>query len=761
MSAPVAAPISAFLSARRLTRRRFRRLLLATVGAVAGGAAPALAAPPDDGGIEQITVTAERRTQNVQDIGSSISVISEQSLVDHNVNDLYDLQYLTPSLQVTPQFGSGQYSFTIRGMGFNDYASNNTPTVGLYVDEVAYPVPFGANGLLFDARRVEVLRGPQGTLYGRNTTAGAVNFVLNKPTRDYEGGFSAQYGSFNADKVNGYVSGPLTDTLRFRLAGESEGGGAWQTRADGAQLGDVDRKALRLLLDLDATDTLKLELNLHGSRDRSDANGLYLYRPLTALNAFFPGQYPVYPAATGRTQTSWGTSADFAREIGISPDSKPFSHIDTSGFSLRAEQELGVGTLTDLVSYDYSGRREYDNYDAFAGGVADVYYNTRANVLSNELRLTSDNDRRLTWIVGTYYSHQYLKDNYRSGFMQIYALDADVRYSQTADTVSGFGQATYKVTDDLRLTAGFRLEHEERDLNDFASYFLAGGVITNPGNSVGPQSTSYTEPSGKAEVQYDLLPNDMAYASFSRGVKSGGFTTYNSTSPTTSTAPFRPETVLAYEIGNKLDLPERHLRLNVSAFYYDYHDQQIQSATVNPQTGLVGAIVNAPRSHLYGGEFEGTWTPVDGLTVTQGVGWSQGSFDEFRSVLSAVRVNGVYVGVYGDRKGVTLPAPKVTLNGSVSYTARVRGFELVPEVDYSYRSDYNSLFGSLYNVGGYALVNAGLTFRPEDDRWSLTAFGQNILNRGYDIMRNYFVEGDDVALAGHPATWGVRVSARF
>ena len=730
---------------------------------VATGTAPGATTPAQSGALETITVTSERRSQSAQSVGSSISVISGRTLAARNVNNVFDLQYLTPSLQVTPQFGSGQPSFAIRGLGFSDYASNNAPTVGIYMDEVAYPVPFATEGTMFDIQRVEVLRGPQGTLYGRNTTGGAINYILNKPTRTLTGGLDVQYGRFDAAKVNGYVAGPLGDRVQFRLSGETQQGGAWQHNrdGDGSMLGDVDRSGLRLIVDAEATDTLKVEVNLHGSHDRSDGSGEHLYAPLTALNGFFPLTYPVYPADTDRYATAWGASPSFAREIGIQTDTKPFRHLDTGGVSVRADQTLSFATLTDLISYDYAQRTEYDNFDAFAGGVADVYYNSRANVFANELRLTSLDAGRLSWVGGIYYSNQYLNDNYRSGFQDIYGLDGDVQYSQTVNTISGFGQANYKLTPALTAIGGLRIEHEQRDLNDFSSYFISDGAITNPNNSVGPQSTSFTEPSGKAELEYSPLHDDMVYASVSRGVKSGGFTTYNSGSPETSTAPFKPERLWAYEVGNKLELPAQHLRFNLSAFYYDYHDQQIQSATVNAQTGLVGAIVNAPKSHLYGGEFEANWSPIRNLTLTQGGGWATGQFDVFESVLTAVRVNGVYVGVFGDRKGDSLPAPKITLNGSISYRWDLGRFDLLTGADYSLRSTYRSLFGSLYDVAGYTLVNANATLSPKGGRWSLSAFGQNILDKQYDVDRNFFVAGDDVALAGLPATWGVRASVNF
>ncbi len=718
---------------------------------------PAAAAPA----IEQITVTAERRSQSVQSIGSSISVISGRELAARNVNDAFDLQYQTPSLQVTPQFGSGQLEYAIRGVGFEDYASNNAPTVGLYIDEVAFPVPFETNGQIYDVQRVEVLRGPQGTLYGRNTTGGAINYVLNKPTKDFEGGLTVQYGRFDSALVEGHLSGSLAPNVQVRIAGETQQGGAWQHGPDNSMLGNLDRSSLRTLIDWEPTDTLRIETDLHGSHDRSDALGTHLYAPNTALpDAGVPG--PVFPVDPNRYDTQWGTSPLFARQIGISPDTKPFGHLDTLGASVRADQTFEAGTLTDLVSYDYAARQEYDNFDASPLALADVYFNTRANVFANELRFTSNTGSRLTYVVGLYYSNQYLADDYEGGFDQIYGLDTKVQYSQTVNTESGFGQASYKIDNALTLTGGLRIEHEERQLNNFRSLFLADTVLANPANnSVGRQTLDFTKPSGKVELQYVPFTNDMLYALVSHGVKSGGFTTYNSAEPQIGTRPFLPETVWDYEAGNKLDLPGANLRVDVAGFYYQYQNQQIQSAVVNPLTGLIGSIVNAPRSHLYGGEAEVTWSPIRNLTLRQGVGSSVGAFDEFRSVLSAVRQDGVFVGIYQNRAGEALPFPKFTANGSASYLFDLGRYTLTTSADYSLRTTYNSLFGSLYNVAGYTLVNAHVTFAPANNRWTLTAFGQNILDKRYDVDRNFFDVGDDIATAGLPATYGVRATLNF
>ncbi len=711
--------------------------------------------------LEQITVTAEKRSQSVQNVGSSISVLSGKELATHNVNNVFDLQYQTPSLTVTPQFGSGQLEFSIRGVGFEDYASNNAPTVGLYVDEVAFPIPYETDGQIFDVARVEVLRGPQGTLYGRNTTGGAINYVLNKPTQDFTGGLTVQYGRFDSALVEGYLSGSIAPNLQVRVSGETQQGGAWQHGPDEQMLGNLDKSSLRALIDWEPTDTLTIEADLHGSRDRSDALGTHLYAPNTALlDLGIPGA-PVFPVDSNRDDTVWGTSPLFAREIGIAPNTKPFEHVDAGGLSLRIDQRTDYGTITDLISYDYAGRREYSDFDASPLALADVYFNTRANVFANELRFTSPSGGRLTYLAGIYYGNQYLTDNYRGGFDQIYGVDTSVQYSQKVNTISGFGQASFKITPAVTLTGGLRIEYEERKLLDFGSYFLADGAIINPNNNVPLQSTSYTKPSGKIELQYVPFTNDMAYAEISRGVKSGGFTTYNDGTPKIGTAPFQPETIWAYEIGNKLDIPDARLRFNASLFYYQYQNQQIQAAVLNPTTGLVGSIINAPHSHLYGGEIEADWTPIDNFVLSQSAGESIGAFDEFSSLVTAIPRNGIFYGVYQNRAGEALPFPKLTLNGSATYKIPFEKYFLTTSVDYSLRTTYNSLFGSLYNVAGYTLVNAHATFGPNNGKWTLTAYGANILNKRYDIDRNYFDAGDDIATAGLPATYGVRATVNF
>lgn len=712
------------------------------------------------GPVEEIMVTSEHRRQNPQKIGISLSIISARELAARNVNDVFDLQYLTPSLQVTPQFGSGQPDFEIRGIGHQDYGSSNVSPVGVYIDEVANPVPYATNGLMFDIARVEVLRGPQGTLYGRNTTGGAINYILNQPTDTLKAAVNVQAGSFSAQKYDGYVSGPVARGIKMRLSGESQQGGAWQYSDAGAHLGNVNRTALRLLTDISLTDTLKAQINLHGSLDESDSTGLHLFGPLTTAATYGTG--PVEPQDYARDVTHWGTSASFARLIGVSPNAKPYHHVKTGGGNFRLDQEFSFATLSNLASYDVSDRREYDNFDASSMAIADVAFNSRANVFQDELRLVSKGNHRLSWIAGVYYGNEYLADQYLSGFMDAFGVNQGVFYSQTVNTISGFGQATYKILPNLTLTGGLRVEHESRELHNYRAYsYDAAGDITDPDNSVRKRSLDYTLPSWKAELQYTPTRNDMVYASVSRGINSGGFTTYNTSNAYASSNPYQPEKLLAYEIGNKLDIPQANLRLNVSAFYYDYHDQQVLSAEVNSQAGLIGALVNAPRSHMAGGEFELDWSPLPGLTLTQSGGWAVGQFDRFRSVYSDYRVGDTFYAIYENKKGVSLPAPKLTFNGSATYRWQIGRYDVSLGMNYSLRSTYRSLFGTMYNVAGYTLWGATASFAPHNGRWSLSAFGNNIFDKKYDVTRNFFLSGDNIALAGMPGTYGIRFGVNY
>jgi len=262
--------------------------------------------------VEDIVVTAQRRAQASQDVGLALSVIGGQDLDEKGVQVINDIENVVPNMEVDSQFGSGQPAFRIRGIGTREYSSNNASTVGVYVDEVAHPYTVTTQGAMFDIARLEVLRGPQGTLYGRNTTGGAVNIITNAPTADRHAGLTAEYGSYDRYKVEGFVSGQIVPGLLGRLAAVTEQGGAWQYhRTTGQKLGDVDKTAVRGRLTWDASEDVTVDLAATYSIDKSDGLGFRLR-----------SDYPVfdgsvtYPADTARRIIGWRFRPQPGRQAG-------------------------------------------------------------------------------------------------------------------------------------------------------------------------------------------------------------------------------------------------------------------------------------------------------------------------------------------------------------------------------------------------------------------------------------------------------------
>lgn len=710
----------------------------------------------DGTALPKVVVTAQRRQEAVQDIGAAISVIEGDSLKEKGVSTVNDLQRVTPSLEVEPAFGSGQPQFRLRGIGFIDYTSNNSSSVGVNVDDVAFSLPVQTQGVLFDIDRVEILRGPQGTLYGRNTTGGTVNFITRRPTRSFEAGITADYGSYDAWTTEGYVSGPLTDTLRGRLSFITDQGGAWQTNRDtGESLGDRDKLAVRGQLAWDATDDLDFRLSLQHAYDKSESRGLYLFQDYTS-------------ARTGTIRdrnthhTGWSLRPEFAEAADISGGSKP--HVDNTNdnISLTANWHVGGLLLTSVTGYNELRRRELGDWDATVNADSDEYFDDRVNSVTQELRLGSDGKQQLNWVTGVFLSQDRLNEKFNSDFTDRLGFSTLTSYVQKVQTQGLFGQVDCAFTDQLKGIIGLRQEHEKRELEDYYSGFLNGTLF--PGTTAFPDHTSFsnTGTSGKVGLEYQLTPSHLLYASYSRGYKSGGYTAHNSGNQL-AIAPFDPESVNAFEVGFKSDITDR-LRLNGALFYYGYHDQQVLGLSYSQQSNsLVGAFVNAPRSRITGGELELLWHPLQGFEVQQYLGYKEGKYtDDFNAVNGAATL-AAGGERYTNYKGEALSFPKLSYGGSFAYTWPVDQFEIRAETNYSYRDEYKQeiLLGKDYTVDPYWLVNASVTLSPRNGKWSAGVWARNLLDEEYDVTRNFFLPGTSVAQAGDPRSVGVRASYSY
>lgn len=712
--------------------------------------------------LPKLTVTAQKREEQAQDVAVALTPLTGKDLQERGITNINQLQYQTPNLEIDPTYGSDQTQFRIRGVGLRDYATNNTSTVGVYIDEVAYPFTVQSQGLLFDLDRVEILRGPQGTLYGRNSTGGAVNFITRKPTSTPEAEVKVGYGSNDYKTLEGFVSGPLTDTLRGRFSYSGKDGGAWQENRDtGEKLGDKDINAFRGQLEWDASDELRFNLVANYGRDKSDSRGARLYQGLEPRNIAGQTNYGTIPPDRHHNHTGWGVTPGFAAVTGLSENDKPHRDNTNKGISLSADWALDDHlTVTSITAYNALDRQEYIDWDGSAIAQSDEFFNTDIKVFSQELRLASEGNGPLDWVVGGYYGRERLNEQFFSDFSEYRGLGNIylTEYNQKAETISLFGQGRYTFAEDWTLVFGVRQEHERRTLNDYVTgYVDARTPALN-------QSLRSDETSAKLGLEWRPADGHLVYASVSRGVKSGGFTTYNTnaTLATSLTEPFQPEKLLAYEIGFKSDLSQA-LRLNGAVFFYDYRDQQYQSQVwINQDVGNVGRLINIPRSEIWGAELELQWQPLSGLTLSQYVGFKEGRYKDFQGLdASATAANGFAFPVYNDFSGDKLTNfPETSYGGALRYSRAFGPLEWTANFDYAY---HDTLVNSdpQRSTNHYWLANARLAAAPLGESWEVAVYARNLFDKEYDLYKGSFLSNAQMAHSGEPRNFGVEATYRF
>lgn len=714
----------------------------------------AVAAGDYGSGIAEITVTAQRREQSAQDVPVALTVIGAEEAQNRNIQTVTDLENSVPSLEVDQQFGGGQPQFRLRGVGGTDYAANNTNTVGVYVDEVALPYGVMTQGSLFDIERIEVLRGPQGTLYGRNTTGGAISVITGTPSHDFHAGFDVSYGRFDAFEMNGFVTGGLSETLSARVAVTSSQGGAWQYNRDtGEKLGDKDTKGIRGKLRWEPSATTTIDFAGDYMRDKSDGRGLQL------LQDFTDSSGRKYPADTDHRATGWGISSQFAELIGADSDAKPYRDNTGYGAQARLTSDLGFGTLTAIGAHRHFTREEFNDWDATSSNEAGTYFFNDIDVDSGEVRLASKQDQPFRWLVGGYHSAENVGGGFLSDFTQYAGAGSIFKttYDQKVNTSAVFGNAEYDLAPSLTLSGGLRFEHETRDLENFKTEIVYPSYTLRASSD---RHLKMNEWSGRAALDWRFAPTAHAYASVSRGVKSGGFTTYNSSIPSQSD-PYNPEKIIAYELGLKSELFDNHLRVNLSGFFYDYRDYQLQGVIYTGNT-RVGRILNAPRAHLYGGELEVTLVPVEGFQITQSFAYKMGRFDEYMAPVSATQdpATGEYSQIqYQDYDGVRLNLPKIDYKGSASWQVPIADWSVTPEVNWNYRSSRWSE-SDVSTIPAYWLANANFTIAPPDKAFRVTFWVYNLFDNYVQETRNRFISARTVS-ANPVRTFGVRLNYTY
>jgi iron complex outermembrane receptor protein len=710
-------------------RNRFK-LSLSTGVAVTTlflAAAPALAqevgAAAPQSGIGDIVVTAQKRAQNIQDVPISISAFDENAIKEAGFTNSLSIADQVPSLEIKT-FG-GVPNIFIRGVGNNDFNSSSIGPISIYRDDVVVASTGSQIFSLFNLERVEVVRGPQGTLFGKNTTGGAIQFFSKLPGDTYEGNARFGIGRFNLYEGEAAVSVPLTEDLGLRVAGVVRRRDGEKTNLfTGEDAINVDEAAVRAILRWRPSDATEVRLSGGKGRDRSD----YLENK------------PIGTIAGGDLTGYSDPFPDDSNLLNFNGESRNYS--DNKFVNLMVRHDIGDFSVKWLAGYDKS---EVDNRVDVDGGPAridEITFLTDSEQMTHELQLSYDKGP-LNAIAGLYYFHE--KFDARSdadllGFLTFAqgALPLITEAHRDNKAFAIFGQGTYSVTPALRVTLGGRYTVDKVKADHRADlipgYFDAGIPDGAPIPLVpfAELDDEFKSVSWRVAADYDITDNILAYASIDRGFKAGGFNIGIITSVAERTT-VDPEYLTSYEVGLKTTLFDRKLRLNVSAFHYDYTDLQVLS--VNQQAGSAVPTLgldNAADATIDGAEFEATAVPTDWLDL----GLNFSILDAtFKNYLSAA-IDPVS-GLPRDFSGNRLPgAPKFSLSTFGQVTVPVGGFDTRWRAEYNYtgKKYYNNAENDLISSGdGYGLLNLRGALLDPDGRWEIAAWAKNVTDKAYIV----------------------------
>lgn len=683
--------------------------------------------------LSDIVVTAQRREQRADEVGVTINVLSGDDLKAAGTQSIVDLGAVTPNVQIKNVMANSITNVSIRGIGLNDYAVNNNPAAGIYVDNVYLVSPAMLTFGLYDVDRIEVLKGPQGDLYGRNTTAGAVNIISRKPSSATDLRMEAGVGSYRRWHLDGAVGGALAPTLaaRFALQTVQQDSGPQTNYVTGNRIGKVDRTNGRLQLQWEADNAITVLLNLHKGYDRSDTA---LYKADNILTI----EEDIYAAKP--------------RVAGAGVD--PRMELESEGASLTVDWTLAPRlTVTSISAYEHFTRLHREDTDGTSLIFLDGTYRNEIRQYSQELRLAYEADD-LKLIGGAFYSSDKVQAHdefYARDLLPLLGLTGfdtiGNDYRQRTNAYAAFMHGEWTVAPRLTLIGGLRYT-EERKTFDRATTFLCAAGACN--NLFAPLTNRYSTSnvSGKVGLNYKAGERTLVYASVSRGFKSGGFQGQLSFDPA-ALQPFADEKLTAYELGVKSRIAH-NLQINAALFDYEYRDAQIYGPLFDSPIGVLFGIANAGNARVKGAEADAWWRPVPGLDVRAGIG-----------LIDTEVTKSIVAGV---AKGSVLPnAPRLTLNAMARYEWAVSD-EVDADISVSGKYQSRVRFDIVRSPqeaveGGYFVGNAeiGLSVR---DHWRVSLWGKNIFDRLYRTQALNTSVGW-TRQYGDPRTVGVNISYRY
>jgi iron complex outermembrane receptor protein len=704
-------------------------------GAQAAADAAEAADPAVEGAeVQQVMVTATRRAQGIQQAPVAVTAIGGDTVQADELRVINDITRYVPNFTGQSTEGRERPRWFLRGVGSNDPSTTSLSPVGFYADDVYINSVFGQGTPLFDLARVEVLRGPQGTLWGKNTIGGAINILSKRPEFTPGGYAKIGFGNHDSRIVEGAAGGAL---VADRLAGRislyhEQGDSEIRNRATGRRFGGFDDNAVRGQLLLQTSPEDELLLNVHARKYHGGGN-------------------------------PWAVAGTDHRTVDLNADNS--DEIETAGAGLTGTWQLGGGvSLTSITAYEHVKRTLFGDDDYTARELGRSRNALSSSQWSQELRLASSPQQRISWIAGLHLFRESLGSTTADATLPGTATPEFQVSSFRQKTTSGalFGSATWQVADDVDLTAGLRWTQEKKTLDlaghsgtrvafpDVAAWWTRGTAGLNR-DIAQDVSNTWDAPTWDLSPVWRISPTQRVFARVARGFRSGGYATSALTDAAFHTV--TPEYLTSYEAGYKSEWLKRSVIFNATAFHYDYKDIQVFAlAPAATGSGTVSTLSNAGQGKSQGLELELKLQPTDQLGLWTNIGLLRTRFDEFANVPTAV----------GNAFG---RSPRRTANAGVDYRLPLAGGELTLRGDVTYRS--REFFSATRQTSpllwqdGYSLFNVNASYAPAGGKYDFTAYVHNASDKRYLKLSLIPAYGNTPQLYGDGRTFGLTAAVKF
>jgi len=708
--------------------------------------------------LEEVIVTAQKRSESLQDVAIAVTAFTSSDIKNLGANSVHALQASTPGL-VYNTTGAAAQPF-LRGVGTRLAQNGLELSIATYIDDRYLARPSSTLFQLADIERIEVLKGPQGTLYGRNSTGGAIRVVTKEVGDEFEGTMKASYGNYDSYTVSGSVNIPVTEDFGMRLTGLSLGRDGYATNVNPAgrkEWDDLDYQALRgkFRWDVSSNVTAKLTLEYWQRDDLSGVENVNI------------SSFPVSNnGALGVTLPQATRVGDLASAIDDTNDGSEFS----------GQFRLDVA----FDGFDFSSITAWSDFDLFWLGDADggsvrhldAFVIEDSSGFTQEVQFVSNNDSKFSWIVGANYflddaDYELYIDLTDVGFP--FASQSDQNAESTAWAV--FAQVGYDITDSTKITVGGRYTEDTKEITARASSLPFIAIPAFGATVPLDLKDSWSEFTPMAILEHNFNDDVMAYAKYSRGFKSGGFNYPVVTNKPINESALNPEILDMYEIGMKGEFLNSTLRLNASLFYYDYTDLQV---TRGPDGGGAGAAVtteNAANAEIFGLDLDMTWLASDSLSIMAGLSILDTEYKDYSATgkipnFAGSGAAGAVIDFAFDASGESLiRAPDWSGFISAEYVIQMQGASIPVYLNYAYKDDYNFDFVLDPRMGGltqdsYGILTARVAYEPDHGKWSVGFFGSNLTDEDY--LDDSVANGAGLRInRGPPRTYGVDVNYNF